>query len=93
MKLPRIYELAELIGACKHNIDDGMIAEGDSLPSIQLTVAWTPKLGWSYQTGDNSYTGGCYHYQHWAVVTIYRRSNSRSLAKDIIQQLKDLAEL
>ena len=32
-----------------------------------------------YQTGDNSYTGACYGFPHWAIVTITNHSNIKDL--------------
>lgn len=61
------------------------------LPSMTVTIGWSDETGeWNYQTGDNSYTGGAYCYPHWAVVDLYRRSDSRDLARDIRSQLVDL---
>lgn len=45
---------------------------------------------WSYQTGDNSYTGGAYSHPHWAVISLYRKSNSTELANEIAEQLGEL---
>jgi hypothetical protein len=102
--LPTIKDLSALIRAVKATIgDDYRADEYDTVPGICLTIGWTdrpchaPMNGdceageWSYQTGDNSYTGGAYGYPHWAVVSVYRRSDSRALARDIRNQLADLA--
>ena len=91
MALPTIIELSALIRAIKPTISDEYRASGeDALPCVDLTVGWSPESGeWSYQTGDNSYTGGAYLHRVWGVVTIYRRSNSRELARDIREQLAE----
>jgi hypothetical protein len=103
LPLPSVGELAALVRAVKADIGDEYRAdEYDTVPGICLTVGWTDKDGWgggveyragewSYQTGDNSYSGGAYGYPHWAVVSVYRRSDSRALARDIRNQLADLA--
>lgn len=63
----------------------------DEIPGIQLTIGYNPESGeWAFQTGDNSYTGSAYHYPDWAVVGVYRRSNCRELASEIISQLEEL---
>lgn len=88
----------DLYDLCQHvqrDIDDDYRAfEDDDSPGIQLTVACNDNGGidgdWSYQTGDNSYTGGAYHYQHWAVIGVYRDSDPAELADEIITQLEDL---
>lgn len=94
-KPPTIKELAELARDVKRSIqDDYRVTDDpdDLLPGINLTVGWSDKTGgWSYQTGDNSFTGGAYGYPHWAVVGVYRRSNSREVAQEIQEQLLDLA--
>lgn len=90
-KLPPLKSLMNIIKAIKGEIlDEYQAFEGDETPGIQLTVGWSSENGeWSYQTGDNSYTGGAYHYPIWGVVGVYRRSNSRELAKDIQSQLDE----
>lgn len=61
---------------------------GDLLPSICLTIGFNPEDGsWNYQTGDNSYTGGAYGYPLWAVTSVYRRNDSRAVARGLIDQL------
>jgi hypothetical protein len=94
MKLPLIKDLAELIKQLKPTIgDDYRSSEFDSeddLPSMLLTVGWSAESGeWSRQIGDNSYSGGAYFYPTWAAVAIYRRSNSKELARDIRDQLSE----
>jgi hypothetical protein len=46
---------------------------------------------WNYQTGDNSFTGGCYGLPHWAVETIEGHDGTPlELSSDIINQLEEL---
>lgn len=92
-RLPTIKELSALVRHVKADIaKDYRAFEDDDKPGIQLTIGWSAESGeWGYQTGDNSYTGGAYHYPHWAVVGVYRRSNSIELARDIQSQLFELA--
>ena len=93
MKFPTIKEVSALIRAIKPDIGDEYVQEGDTLPSIHITIGHNPDDGsWSYQTGDNSYTGGAYGYPNWAVGDIYRRTNSRELARDLIEQLDEMRE-
>ena len=99
LPLPTIKSLSSLIKALKPAIRDDYRAYADepglddeNIPSMQLTVGWNPEDGsWDYQTGDNSYSGSAYFYPHWAIVDVYRRSNSLDLARDIRSQLADLA--
>jgi hypothetical protein len=96
-----VKDISELIRYIKSDIEDDMIDifSDDNIPSIQITIASNRKdlltgnknIEWDYQTGDNSYHGSCYFYDTWAVEWIYRRSNSRELAKNLIDQLYDQA--
>ena len=76
--------------------DDYRASEEDTLPSMQVTIGATVAedgtLNWSYQTGDNSYSGGAYGHPNWGVISLYRRSNCRELAADAVSQiLNDLS--
>lgn len=98
IKFPTIKELSSLIRSIKMDIPHGAAAadytdtgNGDTSPSIDVTIGYTPKTGnWGYQTGDNSYSGGAYGHPNWATTRVYPRSNSRELARDIIAQLSEL---
>jgi hypothetical protein len=97
-KLPTIKELSALIKEVKRNTDWQELSNDcrasddseDTLPGIQLTCGINYQGDWSYQTGDNSYTGGAYGYPCWAVISVYRRSNSRELAREILDQWQEL---
>lgn len=84
-------EFTVLLKALKPNIRDEYRAdEEDILPSMSVTFsADADLLFWNYQTGDNSFTGGAYGCPFWGVVTLYRRSISRDLARDAIDQIVD----
>jgi len=89
-----IQVLSDLIKDLKRDIDDDYRPMGfdpsweDAPPGMTVTVGYTPEDGsWNYQTGDNSFSGGAYLHPYWGVVDIYRRSSSRELAKDIIDQI------
>lgn len=75
--------------------DDYRASEDDDIPGMCLTIGFTPETresnaSWSYQTGDNSYSGGAYSHPHWAVVSIYRDSKPSEIVDDIESQLGDL---
>ena len=90
-RLPPVGGLSALVRAIKRaGIDADYRASDDpedNTPGVSLTVGWEPSGAWSYQTGDNGYTGGAYGYPHWAVVSVYRRSSSVEIARDIRAQL------
>jgi len=92
-KLPTIKELRPLFVELKKYIGDDNRASDDTddnTPAMSVTIGANEKGEWSYQTGDNSYTGGAYGFPHWAVVTLERRSNSTELARDVQSQLSNL---
>ena len=93
MKLPTIKDLSALVRAVKPDIRDEYVAEDDEIPGIDLTVGFNPVTsGWDYQTGNNCFSGAAYFYPIWGVTRVYRRSNSRELARDIINQINDQIE-
>ena len=64
---------------------------GGDGPSFQcVTIGADSELNWSFQTGDNSYTGGAYGFPHWALVWIRPRSNSLEVANEAMDQILDL---
>jgi len=86
-------EWARLLRSLKPDIADEYRASDDSedtKPGMQVTFGVTLEedgsLSWSYQTGDNSFTGGAYGHPVWAVVSLHRRSNSRELAKEAMEE-------
>lgn len=92
-----VPEWVKLFRSLKPHIEDDYRASedhDDNTPGMQVTIGFTPSdndrpAGWQYQTGDNSFTGGAYGHAHWAVISLYRRSNSRDLAKDCADQIAE----
>lgn len=84
---PTIAELTSLIVSLKKEIGDEYRASDDpddDTPGMAITIGCGYN-GWSYQTGDNSYTGAAYGYPLWGVGSIYRNTNSRQLARELIE--------
>ena len=93
MRLPTIKTVSALVRRFKQEIRDDYIAEDDDLPGIDLTIGFDPETSdWSFQTGNNCFSGAAYGYPIWGVARIYRRSNSRELARELIAQIKDQIE-
>lgn len=66
----------------------------DAINEIQVTIACDDGLTeWTYQTGDNSYTGSCYHYPHWGVgyVSKWTEGSFDELANEIVEEMLDSA--
>jgi hypothetical protein len=86
VRLPSIKDVAALVRHVKAQVpaaDPDYIAEDDDRPGIDLTIGVNTLTGeWSWQTGDNSYTGGAYGYRDWGVTRVYRATNSRDCARD-----------
>jgi len=85
-------EIENLLKFVKRTIQsDDRACEDDTLPGILVTVGADENddssFSWSYQTGDNSYTGGAYGFPHWAVISLHRRSNCRALAQDAVNEI------
>lgn len=86
-------DLLTLVTGLVKEIDDDYRSAsqepGDETPSMDLTVA-TDGEAWGYQTGDNSYSGACYFFPHWAVTTLYRDSDPQEVVKEIYSQWNEL---
>jgi hypothetical protein len=54
----------------------------DNTPGMVVTFGLDSDGGWSYQTGDNSFSGGAYGYVYWGVAYLNRRSNCKDLARE-----------
>ena len=89
-------EMVELVADLIIDIDDDYRAShcepDDDTPSMDLTIG-ADADGWSYQTGDNSFTGGAYGYADWAVVYLSRDSDPAEVAEDIIGQLREACDV
>lgn len=92
-----IPQWTRLLKELKGQIGDDYRASDDpedDKPGMCVTIGFTPSseekdCSWSYQTGDNSYSGGAYSHAHWAVIYLYRRSNSRQLAEGAADEIRD----
>ena len=88
-------EVESLLKSLKKDIQNDYRAyEEGTLPGILVTIGADLNddgfFTWGFQTGDNSYTGGAYGFPHWAVVGLYRRSNCRHLAKEVVEQVSQV---
>jgi len=93
-----VRDICRLLKSLKRDIGDDYRASDDpddNPPGMQVTVGGTiaedGTINWHYQTGDNSYSGGAYSHAYWGVISLYRRSNSMELAKDISNQILEQA--
>jgi hypothetical protein len=92
-----IPQWTRLLKSLKADIGDDYRATDDpddTTPGMCVTIGFTPSnderdCSWHYQTGDNSYTGGAYGHAHWAVISLYRRSNSFELARQAVDEIAE----
>ena len=68
--------------------DEYRASEEDTEPSMQVTIGADAE-GWNYQSGDNSFTGGAYGYDTWAVGYLYRNTDPEDFADSIIDKLEE----
>jgi len=92
-----IKEVSAWLRDLKREITDDMIGGewgcDSKVPYMDVTLAWSgDKDDWTIQSGDNSFTGSAYHYRHWAVGTLQRRTNTRELARELISEAYELYE-
>lgn len=86
--------LIRLIKACQSQIENDPECyadpENENIPSMQITISNNYECTtWSYQTGDNSYTGSCYGDPFWGVGYVHLEYSAESIADELIN---DLAE-
>jgi len=64
----------------------------DTTPGMLVTFGLSPDGTWSYQTGDNSFTGGAYGHAYWGLAYLYRRSNCKALAQHAFDEAAEQIE-
>ena len=78
-------DVTALLRMLQTDIDDDSRASEDpedDLAGIQITIACNDSFDdWTYQTGDNSYSGACYGYPCWGVGSLYRDDDPAKVAK------------
>jgi len=86
--------ITSLLVELKKQIDDDHRCSDDpedKTPGMQVTIGVKDLSGdYGWQTGDNSYTGGAYGRPHWAIIYLYRKSNSKELAAAAVDELAEL---
>ena len=66
--------------------------DGEDRKYIGFTIGYTQdddgEIGWDYQTGDNSFSGGAYGHPRWLVTEI----NDGDTPSEVISSLKEQFE-
>lgn len=82
--------VSRLVGEIDEDYRSSIQEPDDETPMMDVTIACDSNLDWTWQTGDNSYSGSIYSYPHWAVVYLSRDDDPESVVTDIIDQLGEL---
>jgi hypothetical protein len=86
---------AALLRALKADIGDEYRCTDDpedKTPGMLVTFGLSADGSWSYQTGDNSYTGGAYGHPAWGLAYLARRSNCKELAQAAFDEAAEQLE-
>jgi hypothetical protein len=99
-QLPSLrQELYSLLVAIKKDADwcnlrryGGDLVPDDLRACVDVTIGCTFNftegcITWSFQTGDNSFTGGAYSHSEWFTTSVLSRSNCKDIAKDLIEEI------
>lgn len=87
--LPSKQDLIKLIQSIQEQELSSLNLDEDEF--IDITIASNGKNpnDWGFQTGDNSYSGACYSYHHWAIGYIDDQTNAEHLALELLDQLEE----
>ena len=86
-RLPSKEDLMSLIQEIK---DQDFSFNEDGYIDITVASNGQDQYDWGFQLGDNSYSGACYFYHHWAIGTIDDDTDNDELASDLLDQLEEL---
>lgn len=90
-----VNQWAALLRLLKRDIGDEYRCTDDpedTTPCMLVTFALSADGKWSYQTGDNSCTGGAYGHAHWGLAYLNRRSNCKELAQAAFDEAAEQIE-
>ncbi len=85
---PTIRNLARELSGHKPYIEDSFRESEDDVPGIDVRLQ-VRGGGWCLHTGDSSYDQD--HRGCWGVGYLTRRTNCRELARELIDEARDMA--
>lgn len=91
-----VKNVTALLRELKTQISDEYRASddpNDDTPAMSVTLATTDGKAFTYQTGDNSFSGACYGHAHWHTLTLTRRCRSTELAREAVSELRECVAL
>ncbi len=89
-RLPSKEDIVRLIQSIQENDLSSPNLEENEFIDITIATNGNNPNDWGFQTGDNSYSGACYFYHHWAVGYIDDQTNAEHLAIELLDQLEEL---
>ncbi len=89
-RLPSKEELIRLIQSIQEQDLSSLSLEEDEFIDITVASNGDDPNDWGFQTGDNSYSGACYFYRHWAIGYIDDQTDPKELALELLDQLEEL---
>lgn len=90
--LPDKADIVRLLTALKGQIRDEYRCTDDpddDQPGMLVTIGASKDGTWSYQTGDNSYTGGAYGHPFWGLAYLLRDSDLDELAESVLDEISE----
>lgn len=69
---------------CEENEYEGVLTIGLTLTEDTVDNSW------SYQTGDNSFTGGAYGHPDWIVIYFDNETDVMEMMEDYVEQYNQL---
>ena len=85
--LPSKQDLVSLIREIQ---EQDFVFNEDEFIDITVASNGTDPDDWGFQLGDNSYSGACYFYRHWAIGYIDDQTVPEHLAIELLDQLEEL---
>ena len=85
--LPSKQDLVTLI---REILEQDFVFNEDGFIDITVASNGTDPDDWGFQLGDNSYSGACYFYHHWAIGYIDEQTVPEHLAIELLDQLEEL---
>ena len=89
-RLPSKEDIVRLIQSIQENDLSSPNLEENEFIDITIASNGKDPEDWGFQTGDNSYSGACYSYHHWAIGYIDDQTNAEHLAIELLDQLEEL---
>ena len=92
LNAPSKEDVMELLTTLVSELDNWDLEEMEMQVTIASSGETCPVTGsveWGYQTGDNSFSGGAYGYNHWGVGYVEKDMDIEAVAMDMIAQIEE----